>query len=204
MTRIRLFFFVVLMRLTLPGEGFSQAWEFVKEKDGIYIYTRKEPGSSLKSFKGVTNFYASKENVYNLIGNVKNLDWWDKNVKDIRVLLYEKDKKAQYYLVYDAPWPVTDRDLCVEAIMNTDPVTYVRTIHATPLTGVMPKRSDCIRIENYWQSWTLTPTDKGYVHAVLEGHVDPGGIVPDWIYNMVITDTPLKVMRGLKKLLEQK
>ncbi len=33
----------------------------------------------------------------------------------------------------------------------------------------------------------------------LEGFTDPGGIVPAWLLNMVIVETPLKVMEGIKK-----
>jgi hypothetical protein len=183
---------------------YAQSWDFIKEKDGIKIYTRKDAGSSVKSFKGVADFHAPAAKVYNLIGNVKNLDWWDKNVREIKVLYYEQEKLSQYYLVYDAPWPVSDRDLCVSATITTDPVTGVRTVYAVPLLNVVPENSKYVRIKNYWQRWTLTPTGNGIVHGVLEGHVDPGGSVPDWVYNMVITETPLKIMRGLKERLEKK
>jgi len=168
------------------------------------MYTRKEPGSSIKSFKGVTDIHAPAEKVFNLIGNVKNLDWWDKNLREIKVLYYEKEKRSQYYLVYDSPWPVTDRDLCVDATITTDPVTGTRIINAVPLTNVVPENPAYIRIKDYWQRWTLEPKGNEVVHAVLEGRVDPAGSVPDWIYNMVITETPLKVMRGAKARLEAK
>lgn len=206
MTNPNRFFFVIsfFFSIVLTNSIAAQSWDFIKEKDGIKIYTRKDPGSSLKSFKGVTDFHAPAEKVYNLIGNVKNLDWWDKNLREIKVLYYEKEKRSQYYLVYDAPWPVSDRDLCVDAVITTDPVTGVRTVYAVPLLNVVPENSKYVRIKNYWQRWTLTPIGNDMVHGVLEGHVDPGGSVPDWIYNMVITDTPLKIMRGLKARLEKK
>ncbi len=181
----------------------GQNWTFVKEKDGIRIYTKKEPGNSIKSFRGVTDLHTSMEKVSNLIGNVKNLDWWDKNLKEIRVLYYEKEKLSQYYLVYDSPWPVTDRDLCVEAHITTDPVTGVRTILAKPLLDVIPLRPENVRITNYQQKWVMVPDGPNLVHITLEGYVDPAGSVPDWIYNMVITDTPLKIMRGIKERLEK-
>jgi hypothetical protein len=194
----------VFLLLLFSSAVAAQPWTFVKEKEGIKIYTRKAPGKSLKFFKGVTDIHASKEKVYNLIGNVKNLDWWDKNVKEIRVLYYEKGAKSQYYLVYDSPWPVADRDLCVESIITTDPVTFVRKIRAAPLKNVIPENPKYVRIKDYWQSWTLEPFGKDMVHAELEGYVDPAGSVPDWIYNMVITETPLKIIRGIKQRLETK
>ena len=198
------FISLVLFLLVYSFSLAAQSWNFIKEKDGIKMYTRKEPGSSIKSFKGVTDIHAPAEKVFNLIRNVKNLDWWDKNLREIKVLYYEKEKRSQYYLVYDSPWPVTDRDLCVDATITTDPMTGTRIINAVPLTNVVPENPAYIRIKDYWQRWTLEPKGNEVVHAVLEGRVDPAGSVPDWIYNMVITETPLKVMRGAKARLEAK
>ena len=117
------FIFSILFALVFSHAIVAQSWDFIKEKEGIKIYTRKEGGSSLKSFKGVTDIHAPAEKVFNLIGNVKNLDWWDKNVKEIRVISFEPEKLIKYYLVYDVPWPLNDRDLCVEAKITFDPVT---------------------------------------------------------------------------------
>lgn len=181
----------------------GQEWNFIKEKEGIKIYTRKEKGNSLKSFRGVTDIRASMEEVTNLIGNVKNLDWWDKNLREIKVLQYEPDHYSQYYLVYDAPWPVSDRDLCVEAKITDDRFSRQRTIMSTPLPDIIPEQPGIVRITDYWQRWTMMPMRDGKVHVVLEGYVDPAGSVPDWIYNFVITETPLKIMRGIKEKLER-
>jgi len=194
-----LFLFVLLIS---TADVFSQEWDFIKEKEGVKIYTRKEKSSSLKSFKGVVDLHTQMDKVCNLIGNVKNVDWWDKNLREINVLLYEKDKHIQYYLVYGAPWPVTDRDLCVDATITTDPVTGIRTIYSVPLPNVIPENPDYVRIKEYWQKWVIQDMKNGIIHIVLEGYVDPAGSVPDWIYNMVITDTPLKIIRGIKSRLE--
>ncbi len=188
--------------LVFALEGFSQAWEFIKEKEGVKIYTRMEKNSSLKSFKGVVDIRTDMEKVCDLLGNVKNVDWWDKNLREIRVLLYEKDKHIQYYLVYGAPWPVTDRDLCVDATITTDPVTGIRTVYSVPLPDVIPENPNYVRIKNYWQKWIVQDMKNGIIHITLEGYVDPAGSVPNWIYNMVITDTPLKIIRGIKNRLE--
>ena len=195
--------FLVLILFVPLRQLSAQNWDFVKEKEGIRIYTRKDSGESVKSFKGIADIHCPVSQVYNLIGNVKNLDWWDKNVKEIKVLRYEKEKYSEYYLVYDAPWPVADRDLCVKATITTDPVTGIRTVYAVPLKDVVPERKDAVRIKDYWQRWYIEPRGPNLVHVVLEGHVNPGGSVPDWIYNMVITETPFKVIRGIKQRLEK-
>jgi hypothetical protein len=176
----------------------GQQWDFIKEKDGIRIYTRKEANSSLKSYKGEADLHTKIGKIYNLIGNPKNVDWWADDISEIKILLYEKEKHVQYYLVYDTPWPITDRDLVVDAHITTDSITGVRIVEARPLPNVIPERTDRIRIKKYWQNWTITPKPDGTIHVVLEGFVDPGGSIPAWLYNMVITETPMKVIKSVK------
>ena len=182
----------------------AQSWDFIKEKEGIKIYTRKEAGKQLKSYKGVADIKAPAEKVFALIEDVNNTDWWDKNFNQIRVLLYEKNKRAQYYLVYNLPWPVIDRDLCVDVRVTIDQVSGVRRITAIPLNGAYPEHKDMIRIKEYRQTWTVEPAGKERSHVVLEGYIDPAGSIPDWISNMLIIDSPVNAISGIRQRMEKK
>ena len=194
---------ILFFSMVLFNSVTAQSWDFVKEQDGIKIYTRQEPGKALKSYKGVTDINAPAEKVFALIEDVNNTDWWDKNLNQIKVLLYEKYKRAQYYLVYDLPWPVVDRDLCVDVIATFDVETSVGKVTAVPLAGRVPENHDKIRIKEYRQTWTVTPAGVAQAHVVLEGYVDPAGNIPDWVSNMLINTSPIKIISGLRKQLEK-
>jgi hypothetical protein len=198
------FSLTVILSLSVSYSLVAQSWDFVKEKEGIKMYTRKDAGKSLKSYKGVTDIKAPADKVFALIEDVYHTDWWDKNLTQIKVLLYEKNKRAQYYLVYDLPWPVTDRDLCVDVTVTVDPVTGVGKITANPLPGLLPECSDLIRIKEYHQTWTVRPVGKDLTHVELEGYVDPAGSIPDWLSNMIIVDSPFKVICGVRERVVKK
>lgn len=185
-------------------DGVCQSWTFVKERDGIRIFTRKEVNSSLKSFRGVADLHTEMGTICELLGNGKNFDWWDKNISEVKVLGFEPGKFIRYYLVYDVPWPISDRDLVVDARITYDSSTKTETIMARPLLNTIPEKKDLVRIKSYWQKWVVQKTGPNQVHVVLEGFVDPGGNIPSWLYNMVITDTPLKVIREVRKRVEPK
>jgi hypothetical protein len=197
------FSFILFFAFIVPFSMQAQAWEFVKEKDGVKIYTRKDPGKSIKSYKGVADFRAPAEKIFALIEDVNHTEWWDKNLSNIKVVRYEKYKRAQYYLVYELPWPVGDRDLCVDVISNFDPATGVGTVIAGPMPGLVPEKEDLIRIKDYHQTWTVKAAGSTLTHVTLEGSVDPAGSIPDWISNMVIVDSPIKVMSGLRERVEK-
>ena len=177
---------------------FSQTWEFIKEKDGIKVYTRHEKNSSLKSFRGVMDINSTMEKICSMIGNPNNREWWDKNLSQVKVLSIEKTHYS-FYMVIDLPWPVTDRDLCVETHVSFDSITGVRTVLAQQMLNAVAENPDLVRIKKYWQKWTIKPGPNNIIHLELEGFADPAGSIPAWLYNMVITDTPLKIMREIQK-----
>lgn len=181
----------------------AQKWEMVKEKDGITIYTQVEEGTKLKGYKGESYINAPASRVLDVIENVNNTDWWDKNLTQIKVLQYEKYKRARYYLVYDLPWPVTDRDLCVEVKVETNSATGVSKVKAGPLPGVIPEKPEIIRIKDYHQTWTIEPAGSNRSRVILEGFIDPEGTIPDWVINWLIVDSPVKIIEGLRQKLEK-
>lgn len=142
---------------------------------------------------------ADMEVVSSMIGNPKDLEWWGEYVHQVRVLKFEKDMHIQYYLVYDSPWPFTDRDLVADVKILTDSGSGTRTVYSTPLLNVVPEKPDLIRVTKYWQKWTLQPLPKGRILIILEGFIDPAGNIPAWLYNMIVIDTPLKLMREVQK-----
>lgn len=193
---------VLLLNLVYIENLFTQTWNFEKEKDGIKIYTRKEDDSNLKSFKAEVYLHTHLDKVYAMIGNIENVDWWDEDIKELKILSHKKNSFVHYYLAYDAPWPMADRDLCVQAHIKTDDEKGQRIVYTEPLLEVVPEKPNLIRIKKYWERWTIQDKGNDVIHITLEGFVDPAGSVPAWLYNMVITETPLKIIKGIKKRIE--
>lgn len=194
-----LFLLLAIFQGPMAKDVTGQSWKFVKEKEGIKVYTRDELNSPLKSFKGEITFKADITKVNLLVGNADNLDWWDKNISDVRIIEFQKDKFIRYYLVYHVPWPLSNRDLVLESKITTDPVTMARTVSAKPLLNVVPENEGIVRIKKYWQKWTVLPMKNGFVHVTIEGFVDPNGNIPAWLYNMTVTETPFNVLKTLRE-----
>jgi hypothetical protein len=177
----------------------AQQWNLEKDKDGIKVYTRPEPGSNFKAFKGETEVHATLEAVSAIIEDVEQFDEWDKDVKEIRVLERQPDKMLKYYVVYDLPWPIQDRDLCIEAVFSFDKKNGNKLLVSRPIPDAVPANKDLVRIIDYWQQWILEPKENGMVHITVEGFADPAGDIPAWIANMAITDTPLNMLKEIRK-----
>ena len=191
--------FASILLQTLTFSLYAQTWDFVKERDNIRLYTRQEKNSPFKSFRGEAEIMADTAKVYALIGNPSNSGWWGDDVHDIRVLYFEKGRHIRYYFIYDVPWPFTDRDLVADVRITRDSVTGVLTVFSQPMPKLVPLQPGIIRVTGFWQKWTIRPLKNGMIHITLEGFVDPAGKVPSWLYNMVIVDIPLRLLREVQK-----
>jgi hypothetical protein len=193
---------VIMLCGFFPAAG--QSWTFVREKEGIFVYTRSDQEGPFKAFRGETDLQADPCTIAAMIGNTKNLSWWGEKVYDIRVLSETPDRNIRYYFAYDAPWPFSDRDLVANVDIREDPVTGIRIVYSTPVNGLVPEKKGWVRVKNYWQRWTIRPGSNGKVHLTLEGYIDPAGNVPAWLYNMIVVDTPLNLMREVRKRTESR
>jgi hypothetical protein len=194
---ILLLFFIFAM-----GKILAQDWEFEWEKDGIKIFTRYENGSHYKSFKGETDIYADFSATCALLEDMNKFDQLDDDISEIRFLAMSPGKMLKYYVVYDVPWPFTDRDLCAEAYIIKAQSNGPEVIEARAVPEAVPLYEDRVRIVNYWQRWIIQPEGHGLIHLTLEGFADPAGDIPAWIVNLAITRTPFNVIKAIKDQLK--
>lgn len=195
---------IVLTVLFMTTGLSAQSWELVKEDNGIRVFTRSEPGSSLKSFRGEKIIQASFDKICAVLDNPYDTSWWGDGISDIRVLAYEPLKFARYYMVYQLPWPMSDRDLVVETAVSQDAVTGERRFITRSLADQLPEKSGRVRMKDYRQSWTVQPMKEGKVRVVLEGSFNPGGNIPSSAYNLVVERTPVKSIRSLEEAVRNK
>lgn len=190
---------MLFLSILLPLQSGAQSWNFIREKDGIKLYTREEHGSHLKGFRGVTEINAPAEKIFALLNDMNNTEWWDENLTLVKVLHYEQNKSARYYMKYDLPWPLIDRDLCVDIVATSDLAGGESRISVVSVNGVIPENADMIRIKDYRETWIVKSAGEGKAHIVLEGFVDPAGKIPDWATNAIIVDSPYKSIKGVRE-----
>ena len=177
---------------------FSQSWNLIKEKYGIKIYTRQAENSSFKVFKGVADITTTVDKVFAIVGNIRSTDKWDPGVKELRVLSNDIGKSFSYYLIYSVTWPLHDRDLCVSVNIIRDTLSGDIIVDGESSPNLVSEKSDLVRIKKYWQKWIIHPIDKDHVRLTLEGFADPAGNIPAWLYNMVITETPINLIHDIQ------
>lgn len=194
---------IVLGLLCSSAVTFSQSWTFVKEKENVKIFTRRVEGSGLKACKGVADINASALEVYTLVEDLNHTEWWDENLHIAKMFFYEKNKRARFYLQYELPYPLVNRDLVAGITVTPDFKNNVFKIVSQPITGLVPEKKNYVRIKDYLQVWTISALSDNTTHVEMECLLDPAGAVPDWLINLVMVNSPSSSINNIRKQLEK-
>jgi len=181
----------------------ERAWQPVIEREGVSVYRRPVSGSPIDESLAITRLSASLTAVTALILDSDNNHRWIDSVDESRTLKRISDTESINYTVSHAPWPVSDRDAVVRTRVSQDPRNLVVTIRSEALPDYLPRRGGMIRVTSITSSWQLTPLDDSKVEVRYQVHSAPGGKLPNWLVNTVVTDQPLNTLINMHTAVEQ-
>jgi len=190
---------IVAQAAAPPGDD----WRSAVDKDDIQVYTRKVSGSRIAESLAVTIITGPFTAVASLILAPDQYHLWIDSVDESRVLKQLDPRESYQYTVSKAPWPVKDRDAVVHATVQQDPATGVITVHSQGTPDYIPKKKKLVRVRKVDSTWTITPHSQDRVEVRYQVHSDPGGHLPAWLVNRVVTDQPFNTLRNLRRELKR-
>lgn len=174
-------------------------WNFKMDKNGVKVYTKLDDGSSIKYFKGITQVNASASEVVAMIRNYERYPEWVDAVSSARVIKRESDTTYYIHLKVKLPFPVSDRDIVQRIEINQlSDTTYYIGIHT--VAGYIPEEQGFIRMTLSDGHWNITQIKDHETEVELVSINDPGGSIPKWIVNMMVTDSPYKALRNMRSI----
>lgn len=193
---------VLLLMLVATGSWASE-WELARDRSGIQVWTREEPGFPIHAFKATTVVKSSLSGLVSLILDTDRASQWAYRTTRIEVL--RRDDEAATFLIRaetDFPWPFSDRDVILAGQISQDEKTRVVTIHSysTP-PGQYATASGFVRMPEMKGDWIFRPLGAGLVEVTMVGRADPGGNIPGGLVSMIIHETPYQTLSGLRKII---
>lgn len=185
----------------LRPEVNKKEWQLVKNDTtrSIKTYIREGDGKRI-NFKVDAMIEGSLENVARVHFDVDNIKHWYWETLDSRLLKKVSSTEYYYYMQYNAPVTMPDRDAILHAVI--EPYTIKKgymqlSIRAVP--DYLPAQANLVRVQEQDMIVKFTPVGKEKVHLEAEGFVDPGGIAPTWAMNFVQRNAPYSTMLGLQR-----
>ena len=190
----------VLLLFSAASFADEYAWEEKRDQEGIQVYTRSVEGSKNKAVKATTKVDATIGELVALVMDSSACPDWAALCKESRVVEQVSDAELYVYTINDVPWPVSDRDAVAHVRWLVEPLgTVVMT--AELVSGKVDERHKTLRLTTGKTSWTFAPLPGGQVEIISEAHLDPGGVTPAWLTNMLLVEAPFDTLKGLKKLI---
>lgn len=173
-------------------------------EDGLSVYTKHIEGAQIKSFRAEMEVDATLDQVLSVIKDVKHYSDWFHLCRSYEVIEGSMDE-GEYigYYIVEAPWPLKDRDVYVKNVMSRDSQTRTVTILTNAVPDFQPIKDDFTRVPEVYGRWTFRPISPTRTYIEFIGHGHPGGIIPVWIANMVVTDVPKKTFLNLRELFSE-
>lgn len=172
------------------------SWQLEKSKKGIQIYTRPHKTSNYRAYRAqmkVKGSMAPYLSVFDDVASYKN--WMHTTI--ISELVEQPDQNEKHIYMVNRNFPINDRDYYAKMVMNQE---ECGTITAKWDLLDKPTVDGRVRVEKLDVLISLTPANNNEFIVTLDGHIEPGGLVPAALANAFITDVPFNTFQKIRQL----
>lgn len=197
MLKIYKLFFILFVFAIGPQLFAQESWELAHEDDNVKVWLKEKEGSSYKQFKSETIYNHSLETVTAALMDVESLPDFHHIVYKVDDIEEISPQEGDYNLYFDFPWPVKNRFARIKATIELIEKGHVKVV--TKTIASKPISDACLEAQDLLSSWVLKSLPDQKCHVTYYGFLDPGGIIPAWVANLVIVESPVKSLENFEK-----
>lgn len=202
MDKITLMIFTILICTNITYGQKENSWQLKRKKDNIEVYTRNIAETGVKELKLHTQMETSLNSIFALFDDVSRNTDWVYAAKEAKILKIIAPNHMLEYSVSDFPWPLNDRDLVTDSVVEQDPETKVVRARSVAVPESYPQQKGLVRITQLDAEWILTPLPDGIIDIIYVIKTDPGGNIPVFLTNMFIDKGPIQTIEKMRQMLK--
>ena len=173
-------------------------WEKVKEKNGFLVLVKESDTTNIKSIRVIFEFEATLDSAVEVLSDIDNYTKWIYKAKNAKLIDTINSFQYYYYINFDMPFPVWDRDNVILTSIFIDEENRMVSFDSVASPDYMPEAKGIIRVKTLESHWKIVEKDNGMIHIDYNGFADPSGILPSWLVNLALTAGPTKSFEGFK------
>jgi hypothetical protein len=179
-------------------------WKLATGSNGVTIYSRPHPGSSLKEFRGMGVIGASSRAVHQVIDDIDAYPTFMPYIAECRLLKRESSDSLITYQRF-SPKICRDRDYTLRIREMSWPtaagLAYSNSWEPANEFGPA-KKTGVVRIKICQGAWLLEP-DGTETRATYSIYTDTGGLIPSFIANHFSESAIEKVFAAVRKRVKE-
>ena len=194
---------ITIFSVTLSGTAYAQeGWDLTKEKNGIKVFTARQPSAKYKDIKVEAVFPGTIQKLVGIITNIGQTKNWVYGTKESYIIKKINANEILYYSQTELPWPVDDRDIPIKMRWIIDGKNNSLKVFASGIPNAIPQKKGVVRIPYFNASWDVKFDGKNKLMISYILKMDPGGTVPSSMTNLFITKGPYETFINLLELLK--
>ena len=193
---------LLLFAGNVSADSTPSAWNKVKDKNGISVYTMAVESSQIVRVKTSTVINASMKEIQAIITSHAQRNQWVPYLVESRILNKLNGDEQLEYAHFSAPWPASDRDFVYHVKqLKLDKNTTNFAMHSK-YPDILEQHDDIIRADLIESQYSLQRISDTSTRVELVFHADPKGWLPFWIINIIQKALPYMMLNNLKILAE--
>ncbi len=197
----QVYFFSAFFLLFAMFFGHSQKkTNLALDKEGIKIYLTKLDTTPFKEYKAIMTVKANIDTVAKQILDIKSLQKWNFKTRKSELIRKVSDTSWIFYMNHHLGWPVQDRDHVSKVTLIKK--EFEQTITIFPANNVLKEKEGIIRLTNFKGFWYLKKISDNQTLVMQQIYGNPGGSIPAFMVNMVVTKGPFESFKELRKRVE--
>jgi hypothetical protein len=188
-----------LIAATAPAHAVSE-WRLEKDENGVRIESRAVPGWEIREMRGIARYDGSVEQLVAVIEDPTAAPQLNEFVAESKIVDRDSDGGYRIYALTKMPWPLKDRDVVMQRLIERDPRNGTVTVTDEAVAGGIPEKKGLVRIRRSHNRWTLTPAKDGGAHIELRMLSDPAGPIPSSLINSMSVGIPFRMIERLRTL----
>lgn len=196
--------FALLLLPAAAVRADNTAWQLVSNRDGIRVYTRDNPGTSLKSFRGVTQLRLRDEYaLVALLNDYPDYPDWLHFVDGARELSRRGPLERVLRFTTLLPWPLENREGILDCRVHQERNGRV-VVRLINHPGALPPNPHYIRFPKLSGELTFQRLgNDGQIRVTYQLSLDPGGYIPNWLTNILLRDAPYFTLERLRQVVHR-
>jgi len=177
---------LVLLLVVIMNSGAAHAgeWKRFLDEDGVKGYTRSVRGSALYEVRSTIIVPARIEVVGAVLRDVEGLKRPGSSCLEARLIERQDANHYTFYVAYDFPWPVSDRDAVIQVVnrYDLDKGRVIADLRAVSHPR-LPRRKDRLRITDLRSQFVIEYISRERTGVVYTSRADPTGHIPTFLVN---------------------
>ena len=189
-----------LITFALPINADESLWKVRLSQDDVLVESRKTPGAAYLTFRATTTINTGIAPALALLQHNAACTDWLYRCKESRLIEEISPTQRTFYQVTSLPFPAKARDVIFHAsIAYGDSGSVIVMMDSKP---ALLSETRHVRIQDAQGTYRLEPLSDDVTRIIWEQYVDPGGALPAWLVNSMLTDLPFKSLQRFRELVE--